>query len=290
MDKNTVSVTVGIPVYNGERYIRKAVESVLSQTYTDIELIVTDDGSTDNTLQILNSIKDPRLKVISDGENRGIAYRLNQQIDLACGEFLARMDADDMMMPHRLERQIKVLRGDLTVDVVGSEAVIIGEHDELLGKRGVNPNVFRTPNDYFRSARFIHPTIMGRLAWFRKWRYSEKMSGNEDLDLWIRSRKDSKFYDIHEPLMFYRDPYKFRLKTYFFRQRRFWKCAWKLRNYMNSPLFMLYCICRGIAATSLAFYLTLLGREERMISRRNTVLSDEEVERYTDMIKKVNKI
>ena len=291
MKSGTVTVSVGIPVYNGEHYIRKAVESVLSQTYTDFELIVTDDGSTDNTLQILNSIKDPRLKVVSDGKNRGIAYRLNQQIDMAHGEFFARMDADDMMMPHRLERQIKVLRDDVAVDVVGSEAVIIGEHDELLGKRCVNPDIFRTANDYFKSARFIHPTVTGRLSWFRKWRYSDKMSGNEDLDLWIRSRKDSKFYDIHEPLMFYRDPYRFRLKTYFFRQRRFWKCAWKLRNYMNSPLFMFYCICRGIAVTSLAFYLTLLGREEGMISRRNIPLSMEEVEKYSEMIsKKTNNI
>lgn len=288
MDNDTVLITVGIPVYNGERYIRRAIESVLSQSYTDFELIVTDDGSTDNTLQILNSIKDPRLKVISDGKNRGIAYRLNQQIDLACGKFFARMDADDMMMPYRLERQIEMLKCDATIDVIGSEAVILGEHDELLGKRSVKSDLFRTSNDYFRSARFIHPTVTGRIAWFRKWRYSDRMSGNEDLDLWIRSHKDSNFYDIHEPLLFYRDPYRFRLKTYFFRQRRFWECAWKLRNYMNSPLFMLYCICRGIVAISLAFCLTLFGGEECMISHRNTVLSDEEEERYSDMIKKVN--
>lgn len=285
----TPLITVGIPVYNGERYIKQAVMSVLNQTQRNLELIVTDDGSNDGTMDILKSIKDPRLKVISDGENRGIAYRLNQQIDMACGHFFARMDADDMMMPHRLERQIEILKCDATVDVIGSEAVILGEHDELLGKRSVKSDQFKTSNDYFRSARFIHPTVTGRLAWFRKWRYSEKMSGNEDLDLWIRSRKDSKFYDIHEPLMFYRDPYKFRLKTYFFRQRRFWKCAWKLRNYMNSPLFMLYCICRGIVATSLAFYLTLLGREERMISRRNIALSNEEVEKYFEMISKITK-
>lgn len=284
MKSGTVTVSVGIPVYNGEHYIRKAVESVLSQTYTDFELIVTDDGSTDNTLQILNSIKDPRLIVVSDGKKRGIAYRLNQQIDMAHGEFFARMDADDMMMPHRLERQIKVLRDDAAVDVVGSEAVIIGEHDELLGKRGVNPEMFRTSNDYFRSARFIHPTIMGRLAWFRKWRYNEKMSGNEDLDLWIRSRKDSGFYDIHEPLMFYRDPYRFRLQTYTFRQKRFLKCAWALRHYMESPSFFLSCILRGLAATILAFLLTLLGKEEYMIARRNTALSEGEKEKYTEMI------
>lgn len=287
MKSGTVTVSVGIPVYNGEHYIRKAVESVLSQTYTDFELIVTDDGSTDNTLQILNSIKDPRLIVVSDGKNRGIAYRLNQQIDMAHGEFFARMDADDMMMPHRLERQIKVLRDDAAVDVVGSEAVIIGEHDELLGKRCVNPDIFRTANDYFKSARFIHPTVTGRLSWFRKWKYSDKMSGNEDLDLWIRSRMDSRLYDLHEPLMFYRDPYRFRLKTYVFRQRRFLKCAWALRSYMENPSFFLFCLVRGMAATAFAFLLTLLGKEEYMIAKRNTALSEGEKTKYTEMISKM---
>ena len=288
MKGGTVSVSVGMPVYNGERYIRKAVESVLSQTYADFELIVTDDGSTDNTLRILDSIKDPRLKVVADGKNRGIAYRLNQQIDLARGDFFARMDADDMMMPHRLERQISVLKSETGVDVIGSEAVIIGEHDELLGKRCVNSEMFRTSNDYFRSARFIHPTIMGRLAWFRKWRYNEKMSGNEDLDLWIRSRTGSRFYDIHEPLMFYRDPYRFRLKTYAFRQKRFLKCAWALRHYMDSPFF-LFCLGRSVAATILAFLLTLLGREEYMIAKRNNALSEGEKEKYTEMISKLTR-
>ena len=289
MKSGRVFVSVGMPVYNGERYVRKAIESVLSQTYTDFELIVTDDGSTDNTLQILNSIKDPRLKVVSDGKNRGIAYRLNQQINMACGEFFARMDADDMMMPHRLEQQIKVLRSDTAVDVVGSEAVIIGENEELLGKRSVNPNIFKTSNDYFRSARFIHPTITGRLAWFRKWKYSENMSGNEDLDLWIRSRKDSVFYDIHEPLMFYRDPYRFRLNTYAFRQRRFLKCAWALRRYMDSPSFFLFCVVRGLATTAFAFLLTLLGKEKYMIARRNVALSKGEKAKYVEMIFKMIK-
>lgn len=81
-------VTVGIPVYNGARHIRHSIESVLNQTYTDFELIVTDDGSTDETLEVLKSFNDPRLKIISDGENHGISYRLNQQISLAGGGIL----------------------------------------------------------------------------------------------------------------------------------------------------------------------------------------------------------
>ncbi len=187
--KSTVLITVGIPVYNGERFIYKAIKSVLDQTYTNFELIVTDDGSADNTLQILNSFNDPRLKVVSDGKNRGIAYRLNQQIEMAQGEYFVRMDGDDLMFPYRLEKQVGVLNSDPEVDVVGGQAVIIGEENELLGKRNVDKCNYKGDNDYFLSARFIHPTVAGRIEWFKKWRYRDEMSGNEDLDLWIRSQR-----------------------------------------------------------------------------------------------------
>lgn len=280
----TPQITIGIPVYNGEKYIRQAIESVLTQTSTDFELIVTDDGSTDNTIQILNGIKDSRLKVASDGTNRGIAYRLNQQIASAKGKYFFRMDADDMMMPYRLEKQVAILDNHPDIDVVGGQAIVIGENNEMLGKRAISDVNFKNSNDYFKGARFIHPTVAGRIEWFRKWGYSNNMSGNEDLDLWIRSYKDSKFFDIQEPVLFYRDPYKFRLRTYFFRQRRFWKCAWKLRKYMSSSLFFIYCVGKGIVATSFAFMLTVIGKEERMISHRNIRLSEDENKKYSEMI------
>lgn len=287
MDKDIIQnpeISIGIPVHNGERYIRQAVESVLNQTYTNFELIVTDDGSTDNTLDILQSIDDHRLKTLSDGTNRGIAYRLNQQIALANGKYFFRMDADDMMMPCRIEKQVAILDNHPDIDVVGGQAVVIGENNELLGTRGVNERIFKTNNDYFKNARFIHSTIAGRIEWFRKWGYSDNMSGNEDLDLWIRSHKASKFFDIQEPILFYRDPYKFRLKTYFFRQRRFWKCAWKLRKYMDNSLFFFYCVGRGVVATLLAFLLTLIGKEERIISHRNIKFSKDEEDKYFSII------
>ena len=211
-----------------------------------------------------------------------------QQICSKMSNF-ARMDADDMMMPHRLEQQINVLRGDTAIDVVGSEAVIIGEHDELLGKRDVNPNVFRTPNDYFRSARFIHPTIMGRLAWFRKWRYSNEMSGNEDLDLWIRSHGDSTFLDIDEPLLFYRDPYKFRLNVFLFRQHRYFKCVWKLRHHMTSQWFLAVCVSRSIASSLMAVILTIIGQEKKMISKRNILLGESAKEKYEELLKRIRR-
>lgn len=286
MDK-TPLVTVGIPVYNGDRYIKQAVMSVLNQTFRDLELIVTDDGSKDDTLNILKDIKDPRLKIVTDGTNHGIAYKLNQQIDMARGKYFFRMDADDMMFPYRLEKQVEVLNSKPEVDVVGGQAVIIGEEDEILGKRGVEASDFKGDNDFFLSARFIHPTVAGRIEWFKKWRYRDEMSGNEDLDLWIRSHNDSVFFDIEEPLLFYRDPYRFRLKTYMFRQRRYWKCTWKLREFMSTPLFYSVCMIRGLLSMTFAIFLALIGQEEQMIAKRNKRLNDNEIGYYNKIIEKI---
>ncbi len=127
-------ITIGIPVYNCESFIALAVRSVLDQTYKNFELIITDDGSKDKTVDILHHFDDPRIIIISDGENHGIVYRLNQQIKLAKGKYFVRMDGDDIMFPDRIERQVAFLETHKEVDVVGGSAVIIGDDNEILVK------------------------------------------------------------------------------------------------------------------------------------------------------------
>ncbi len=277
-------ITIGIPVYNGEKFIYQAVMSVLNQTYTDFELIVTDDGSSDKTLEVLGKFNDPRLRVISDGANRGIAYRLNQQIDLAKGEYFARMDADDLMFPYRLEKEVEFLENNPQVDVVGGEVAVIGDYNELLGKRIIKKGRFSSRNGIFTGTRFIHPTVMGRMAWFKKWRYSENLSGTEDLDLWIRSFKESVFDDIEEPILFYRDPYKFKLKTYLFRQKRYLQCTWNLRKNMDSISYYLICMFRAFLSVTIATVLTIIGKDKTIISKRNCPLSTNEYNKYQEIL------
>ena len=122
-------VTIGLPFYNAEKYLALAIESVLQQTYTDWELLLLDDGSTDNSLSIAQSYaqKDSRIKVISDGKNKNLATRLNELPSLAQGLYLARMDADDMMHPARIERQLAVLETHPEIDVLGTNAYIIND-------------------------------------------------------------------------------------------------------------------------------------------------------------------
>ena len=126
---NTPLVTIGIPCYNVGRFIALSIKSVLAQTYTNFELIITDDGSTDNTVDEIRKFNDSRIIMIVDGENHGISYRLNQQIDMAKGYIFIRMDGDDIMFPNRVEKQVKYLQEHPNIDVVGTGAVIIDDEN-----------------------------------------------------------------------------------------------------------------------------------------------------------------
>ena len=284
--KSIPKVTVGIPVYNGERFIRMAVMSVLHQTYEDFELIITDDGSKASTLEILSKIKDPRLIVISDGENRGIAYRLNQQISMAKGEFFVRMDADDIMMPDRLKSQYDFLHKYPKVDVIGSSAVVIDNDNRIIGKRCATKKKM-TNDDLFFSTKFIHPTVAGRTEWFRKWGYNEKLSGNEDMELWIRSNEESVSEMIEEPLLFYRDPYYLRLKTYINRNSKGIQCCWLLRKYANSVFVVPKYLAKTLIADVVSIILTAIGKEKLIIKRRNTPIDGNELDMYNSMLNDV---
>lgn len=198
-------VSIGLPVFNAEAYIASALRSVLNQTYQNWELIIIDDGSNDRSLGIIDQFQDARIKVLSDGRNQGLSVRLNETVHLAQGEFYVRMDADDIMMPHRLATQIGLLQSDPTCDVVGAAAYIIDEHDRPTGFRSGNP--FTEPGflSVLQRGGFIHPTVTGRAAWFRANPYDTTVQRCEDIELWLRTAEHSTFRQIEKPLLFYRE-------------------------------------------------------------------------------------
>src|SRR5262245_60671731 len=93
-------------VHNGEKYLRQAINSMLGQTFTDFEFIIVNDCSTDNTAQVINSYHDPRIRIITNEQNLGLTRSLNLALDAASGEYIARLDCDDVSLPERLERQV----------------------------------------------------------------------------------------------------------------------------------------------------------------------------------------
>ena len=284
--ENRPLVSVVIPAYNCEKTIQYTICSVINQTFTDFELLIFDDGSTDDTTNIIESFSDIRIKLYKDGYNKGIACRLNQLINLASGHYLIRMDGDDLMFHNRLERQVKFLQEHPDVDVVGAPAIVIDENNNILGLRGRASRIWSF-DDLFMSSRFIHPTVAGKTEWFRNWKYDESLSGCEDMDLWIRSFKKSVFADILEPVLFYREPLTFRLKTYLKRQKLLLRYSWGMRRYMDNKGHILKLICKIVVSSIAAAFLHIIRCDDRMIRRRNEQLAKDSITNYNYILSKI---
>ena len=209
MGKNSSTpVTIGISFFNAEEYLVDAIRSIFCQTHNNWELILINDGSTDNSLNLANSIDDGRIRVISDGERKGLAYRLNQIVNLARYPLIARMDADDLLAPNRFEKQIKFLNENPNLDLICTGYFSIDNKDILLGKGPKYYNDFSIDELLNKKGHgIVHPSIMGRKKWFIRNTYNEKIKTGQDYDLWVRAaeKKDFKIYLLDEPLFYYRE-------------------------------------------------------------------------------------
>jgi len=193
-------VSIAMPVHNSGKTLRRAIRSVIWQTYPDWELILIDDGSTDESGHIAASFHDPRIRVISDGRKLGLAARLNQALDICHGEYFARLDADDVAYPERLQRQVDFLQQHGEIDLLGTGAVVFGSDGSAVGVfplRQSHDAICRSPWSGFYLA---HPTWMGRTEWFRKHRYRSEMRKAQDQDLLLRSWHTSRFACLPEIL------------------------------------------------------------------------------------------
>lgn len=274
-------VTIGIPTYNVGRFVALSIESVLAQTYTNFELIVTDDGSTDNTVAEIRKFNDPRIRLIVDGENHGISYRLNQQIDMAKGDIFVRMDGDDLMFPTRVEEQVNYLQEHPNIDVVGAGAIVIDDDNNIIGQRQ-NKKIIKRPEDVINSTPFIHPTVCGRIDFFKKYHYEERLCGVEDNDLWLRGFVESKYAIISLPLIFYRDPLKFKLKTYTRRQMKGCKEVFIRWSLFNAKWPAIRFVIEAFAKSFAAILYSKLGMDGKLIARRNTI--NENTLSYQDIL------
>jgi glycosyltransferase involved in cell wall biosynthesis len=271
-----VSVTIGIPFLNARRYLATAVRSVFAQTHGDWELLLIDDGSTDGSIDVVRHLDDPRVRLLGDGSNRGLCARLNQIASVARGTYLARMDADDVMHPERIERQVALLRADPSIDLVDTATFTVDDDLTPLGIRGDRPLDAR-PEAVLRNGLLIHPTVMGRAEWFRRNPYDPAFVRAEDRELWSRTCAATKFARLREPLFFYREGPAGNLANYLRTERTVRDI---LRRY-GPPLV-------GVRRTrllvmrsrlkSMAYRLgTRLGVQDRLIRRRNRRLEAAEV-------------
>lgn len=206
--KNITFISIGIPIYNAESYLADAIKSVLAQTHPYWELILIDDGSTDNSLKIAQdfSARDNRIRVISDGLNKKLPARLNQIIKEAKYDYIARMDADDLMDPMRLELQLEVLKSN-NIDLVTTGLYSIGENNEIQGKR-ILKNYQMQPEQILNGlTNLLHASLLAKKEWCQRNLYKEDNVLAEDYELWLTAsiKNDLKYIVIEKPLYFYRE-------------------------------------------------------------------------------------
>ena len=269
-------VTVGLPVYNAAPYLADSIQSVINQTCSDWELIIVDDGSSDNSLAIAQSFTDPRIQVFADGQHLGGAARRNQINQMAQGRFVAILDADDIMTPGRLFKQINWLNKHVEIDIVGSLLYTINVNNNVYGIRG-STYIPEIVNDAVIKNPIAQPTIMARRSWFLANPYNEKIGRCYDFELWLRTIEQSRFAVIDKPLIFYRElgvPY---LRKYtrginsIHRILRHYKQQHKIKpaTYIKAQI---YYFIKGLIYRILAVF----NFEDWLLRRRSKSLSSEE--------------
>jgi len=196
-------ISVIMPAYNAETYIADAIESILHQTYRDFEFIIVNDGSTDKTADVVRSYKDKRIIFIDRDENKGLVYSLNEGIRHAKGDFIARMDADDISVQNRFELQLKYLLNHPNIDICGGSYKCFGTENRLV-ECVSEPK--RISEQLFRECVMAHPTIMMRRSIvYQRELYNQDYLYAEDYELWCRLKKRGiKFGNIPEVILNYR--------------------------------------------------------------------------------------
>ena len=197
-------VSIILPVYNAQEYIAQAIESILSQSYEQFELILIDDGSTDSSLKIMQSYVDARIEIISR-ENRGLVESLNEGIQKARGKYIARMDADDISMPQRLEKQVVFMENSPEIGICGTAVMIFGETiQEKVWRLPLEDN--RIKAELLFSSALAHPTVMMRKSLLEEYQlsYDTGFRHAEDFELWTRFAEHTTLANLPEPLLKYR--------------------------------------------------------------------------------------
>jgi len=205
---NVPAVSVILPAYNCDKFIGKAIQSVLQQTFTDFELIIINDGSTDNTESIIQTFEDKRIVYLKNSNNQGLIHTLNKAITHANGKYMARMDADDICLRERLAKQKAFLDQNEEITAVASTIEFINEQEEKTGiweldRQTITPAQIRRA--ILKQNCIAHPTVMVRSETLKKLKYKDYQKNIEDYDLWLRMlNRGYKIAKLDEPLLLYR--------------------------------------------------------------------------------------
>lgn len=191
-------ISVIMSVYNGQRYLREAIESILNQTFTDFEFIIINDGSTDNSLEIIQSYDDSRIRIVNNETNIGLTKSLNKAIKQARGKYTARQDGDDISLPHRFLEQLSYLERHPEVALLGTSVYHIDEQGKVLGR----VIVLTKPGDkLLKENQFNHgSTMFNKNVVVRLGGYNEILKYSQDYELWLKIAKNHQVSNLSQLL------------------------------------------------------------------------------------------
>ncbi|MFI1745814.1 glycosyltransferase family 2 protein [Thalassobellus sediminis] len=199
--KNTPLISVVLPVYNVAPYIKEAIDSVLNQTIQDFEILVIDDCSTDNTLEVIESIKDSRIRIIKKSKNKGLIDSLNMGFSEANGDYIARMDGDDINALNRFEKQLHILQNNPEIKACGCWLEEFGIKEDIIKHKEFHSDIV---NQMLISCPMSMGAVMFDKKSVREFRFDETKLHVEDYDFWSRVAWAFNLYNLQEVLYYYR--------------------------------------------------------------------------------------
>ncbi len=279
-------VSVIMSMRNSAATVAAAVRSVQLQTLQDWELIVIDNGSTDESSLIVGAFDDPRIHLIREAPSVGLAERLNQAVALSRGVFIARMDSDDICFPERLACQVERLQKDPKVDVLGCGAAVFTDDVNLVGELQVGLTHTEITARPFIGFPFPHPTWCGRATWFRANHYDTELMYAEDQDLLLRTFRRSTFSALETVLLAYRQD-RLAVRKLLPGRRTFIGSLWRHGRRSGELLPALTGIATHLAKGGVDIVTIGLGLNRLMQRQRLKPVSPPTVQRWQDLQEKL---
>ena len=220
---NTPTVDIVLPAYNEENNIAQCLDSIVSQTYSNLRILVINDGSTDNTGKVVETYPDNRIVHIELPENKGISFALNICLKYSTAPFVVRMDADDIMVADRIEKQLGFFKENPETDILGGSM-----YKKVDGNWVYSQGVLPTTHKEIKTAMFffnpmVHPTIMMKSSVAHSFEYDGRYIRCEDYEAWTRLIKHFRFANMDTPLVFYHASMKRAGKEYYLSMRKIYK-------------------------------------------------------------------
>lgn len=281
-----MKITVAMSAFGHESSLKAALQSIFAQSFADWQLIIVLDGWQGLRKSVAELVTDPRVQVVKSQNHRSLAQCLNEAISMAEGDYIARMDADDIMHPERLAAQVDFLDKNPEVQVVGSHAYVIDEGNRVVGWRKSGPTP-ASQRQLLGKIALLHPTVTGRRTWFRANQYAPEYFRCEDRELWYRTWATGSFAILPKCLLYYRDISTVNLQKYAqicntdVRLALRYGRAWG--EYGAAARFVMWTYTKRYGYVVGRW----LGLEQALVKRRNISLSEVGYQEATDGLRRV---